>query len=259
MAKETTRSKFEHYSDRDIDTIASSLPDFVPAADMDIGSELNERAEHYFTLKQWQDQPPPSKQRDELEAIAKAAGRVLKKLEVFDGDLASEQTTDVLRNRLRAAADRAAEAEGGYPDLPPRFFEIDGQKYPDYRGDEAFAASVLGIKRIAYWSKSAAKFLAPEVQKSNRERHAADKALEVLVFQLANLYESLTGRQPSVSRPTDGGEPGGPWLRFLNACLLPLGLNLSAHALDARWRRVKRARDDANKWDASRLLEEPDD
>lgn len=195
-------------------------------------------------MEQWQKLPPRSARRKEFDSIAKTADKLIEKLTALHSNYDDVSLAESFRLHLLYAADRDHENTGESDNfLFGDYFEANLASYTGYRDDETLEAAVNGVKRIACWSHLAALSRAEDVQADIKARHGSNTALDVLIYGLSYIYETRTLRAPGVSRPSAGGAPGGPWLRFLQACLNPLGVEASANALDARWRRVKKIRE----------------
>ncbi len=62
-------------------------------------------------------------------------------------------------------------------------------------------------------------------------------ARQSFAVELAGIYKSAFGKKPRVSRHTVTGQPRGPFVRFVDACLGELGETLSLEAV-AKWAKL---------------------
>lgn len=168
---------------------------------------------------------PTSKQiADRCELIENRAVALLKALGTPDGRL--DQMPDALRfGALQAAA------------------ATDPEEYPNQPGAERLGNAVDGIERLRRWSRSIKSRNRSKKPIPREKRHAGDKALDELFSELTGIYFDVFKRMPRISVGKTGsqneGEPVGPFIRYMRACLTPLmgDVTPSDHAIRERWRR----------------------
>lgn len=244
-----------HYSDDDLAKIieaGSPLKELSPVRKRNMHARLNKAAAAYRVTASWQNRPAPSVVRDELNAIARKTRELRKLLSTgarWGAAWGSDWQTDdplkrmpyELRESLASAANLAAEECGGYPEFPPEPFTHDGHVYYEWWGRDALRAALVNVERLESWANRAARLKQGRVKsRAGEPQHTADAALnDFLQNSLAPIYRQYIGRKPGTS-PVDGSNGGGPWVRFMGACLEPLGQPTAAEALKKRWSRIRR-------------------
>ena len=159
--------------------------------------------------------PTPANMRDRLAAIAKRARSLLEALEVEGDTLSASLGLSVW---LEMAADDAftEEQPSGGASSRERLQEI-----------------VRGVQALQRWATEAMV----EVKKETKRRgKTPDDAREYFMASLAGIYQYAFGRKPGVSRSSKGGKPGGPFVRFIDACLRAIGEQCSLETV-ATWAR----------------------
>jgi hypothetical protein len=150
-----------------------------------------------------------------------------------------------------AKRERWRRLHGGWPDDGefPRIVETsEGDKIVLYGEDLALRAAVEGVQRIRTWAAFEAKRLSkePPQTRNGKSRDAPMRRVQTfLVGQLALLYPSLFENKrgrfgvSKLAELTKSGKPassvGGPGIRFVQACLQPLGITMSAAAIEKAW------------------------
>jgi hypothetical protein len=157
------------------------------------------------------------------------------------------------KRERRLKPERASEdwrrLHGGWPgdnEHPTVFDTSDGYRALLFGEDLALVAAVEGVQRIRTWAALEAERLTKGSQfEAERKRSVRDaplrRAQTILVGRLARLYPKFFGRKFCVSKlalPTKiGGKPvgnvGGPGVRFMQACLGPIGVRMSADAIES--------------------------
>ena len=201
-------------------------------------------AKWYEIHRVWSGKPPPSTVAKQLGSIASLADRLLMAIGVPPGLMDATDLPAAIRTPLITAAEAYAERSGGFDDLEP--FDVPfpgGETVKDYLADAKLSQVIAGIQLLAFWAGEAQEAVKDEVE-ANKDRdevgRRGDEALNATILVLARAYRSAYEREPGISRPTNlKGRAGGPWLRFIQACLRPLGVeekSLTMGALRERWR-----------------------
>jgi hypothetical protein len=184
-----------------------------------------------------------------IATIARARERKL--IITGDSDKADEmQAARRWRKDVRSKKrERWHRIHGAWPTDPsPYAMETsEGTRYLVFGEDLALLGAVEGVQRLRTWAELEAKRLRkvppPEPVGNRRSRGVPRrKAQTFLVGCLAKLYPDFFGRPFGVSKlanPTKSGKsPGraaGPGVRFVQACLGPLGITMSADAIEKAW------------------------
>jgi len=155
------------------------------------------------------------------------------------------------RRSRKGQWERWRRLHGGWPgdnEHPTVFETSDGSRALLFGEDLALVAAVEGVQRIRTWAALEAERLTKGSQfEAERKRSVRDTPLRrsqtILVGRLARLYPKFFGRKFGVSKlaePTKtSGKPigsvGGPGVRFMQACLGPIGVRMSADAIEKAW------------------------
>lgn len=173
--------------------------------------ELNEAVSQYHYFRAF---PTPATIRNRLATIEQTAHRLLKALEA-EGNSGPE---DALLIRLEGAAD----------DEPKEEWSTYGVS-----GCLRLVNAVRGIGSLQRWAAHALAEVTIEVKPRGK---TPDTARQWFMAHLARIYRETFGRKPGVSRPPGGGPPGGPFVRFVDACLREMGEHNSLETV-ATWAR----------------------
>ncbi len=181
----------------------------------------------------------------QLASIANLANRLLTALGVPHGPEDACEPPHVLRDPLLRAARADAERRGGFKDIEPVFEWTlsNGETFKDFVPESKLEQVVAGIGFLSRWAIEAENEVRDEVAAnidSGDVRHHGNVALDGAMKQLGRAYEEAYGREPGISKMT---RSGGPWIRFLQACLPPLGVDaqsLTVEAVERRWRMLKK-------------------
>jgi hypothetical protein len=161
-----------------------------------------------------------------------------------------------LKNR-EVKRERWRRLHGGWPaenDFPRVIETPEGQKYKIFGEDLALVAAVEGVQRIRTWAALEANRLSNIFPtEAGRKMKSRDvpmrKAQTFLVGRFAALYpeffKSKRGRFgiSKLAQETKSGKPagavGGPGIRFVQACLAPLGIGMSGDAIEKAWDTIR--------------------
>jgi hypothetical protein len=116
---------------------------------------------------------------------------------------------------------------GGYPDLPPEPFTVDGETALDYRGADKLHQTVESIKLLSAWAAEQ-KYKARRRVNPKPARYGGDAAMRQLISNLASLWKDACKRPAGASAHQWTGEIGGPFVRFVQAFLDVLRESLDA-------------------------------
>ena len=79
--------------------------------------------------------------------------------------------------------------------------------------------AVRGAYHLRDWARAAGEL---HRRDERTPRHEGDPALDRLFRELFDVYRMVFEREPGTSIDTRTGEPTGPWVRFVKACLRPI-------------------------------------
>lgn len=110
------------------------------------------------------------------------------------------------------------------------FAEIEAQKIGGFlpcNGEGLLQEAVHGICRIRDWSAGAKQYNAGQENIPREQRHLGDKILDDLTRSLAGIWLRVFDKLPTTSvssgtQSNPAGVAGGPFVAFIEACLIPL-------------------------------------
>ena len=197
-----------YYSEKQIDKIVTAVR--VPisaAARASLRRELNSAAYYYLSSK---DDPTPAQLRNHLADIEKAAQKLLSVLGT--GNITRRSTS--------------AEIELGLPTSMGEALQIaaddelseNGQPFTQ-SSSEMVSRAILGIGSL---QRLASRALVEA--KKNVKPHGKTRDDQRLLFLgvLAEIYRKIFDEEPRVSRGRNQ-KPGGPFLCFVETCLVEIG------------------------------------
>jgi hypothetical protein len=156
------------------------------------------------------------------------------------------------RERRRKSRDgkreRWRQLHGIWPIEPsPETIQTDeGSRTRVFGEDLALIEAVRGLQRLRTWADQAAQdFLHPAKSLGFGVMDDGSpwrSGQTVLVGHLAEVFSEFFGKRFGISKtaePTKSGRPagsvGGPGIRFIQACLEPLGLTMNPDAIEKAW------------------------
>lgn len=157
------------------------------------------------------------------------------------------ETRQQREDARRKVWDRWHQLHGGWPTGPsPDAVQTpEGTGYLVYGEDMALRAAVEGVQRLRTWAVRESRRLAnraPQTVQLEPGETPLRETRTIMVGRLARHYEPFFGRPFGVSKlalPTKsgkgGGSVGGPGVRFVQACLGPLGIHMKADAIEKAW------------------------
>ena len=178
---------------------------------------------------EFQQEPTPSQLEERYTRIEWAAHTLLRELGASDTGGANEMPPALRFGSLQAQAAIDADHSGNPPTAD---------------GAELLEDRVKGISQIQDWARRAGDRERAKGGTPRAERHDRDDALDRLLGGLIGIWVDIFGRPPgmSVAAPErrNAGLPGGPMLRFIDACLTPLlgQVKPSTDAIRSRIRRM---------------------
>ena len=104
--------------------------------------------------------------------------------------------------------------------------------------------TIHGLQDLVQWLAEA-KAVAKQRVRPHGKRHTGDPALQDLVGDLAGMWIEIFDQDIKTTVGAEGsdrqGQAGGPMIRFVQACIEPLGIQLSDEAIRGRIRLFQRA------------------
>jgi len=218
------------YTKANFERIATAIGIAVnPIAGMEAQFEA---AALWFRLdKRRPKRPSPSKQREKLAQVARAARRLLKSLDIEDpADVADGPGDLEIFKALVMTSDPSEDAVLKGTRRIGRLVEI-------VEG----VAAVAEFERRAY---QATTEHAAVGKLTVRGGNSGDDAVNDWIAAMLGIYRALTGKEPatSVGAPTRANEgiAAGPLIRFLQAAGQPLNIDFSEDAWRSRVRAILR-------------------
>lgn len=204
----------------------------------------NDLSELFFQFRAWRAITPDKTTiqiRNQIADIEKHSRKLISALGLTDGvdvmDAASPSLTSVLQQAARARA----ETVGAYPETTPTPIKVDPSESElrmDFQEFIVVRRALEGIQNLHDWVNITHKIIEIE------GRDSADISKSWLMAEaLPKLYETHSGEPLGWSRPPQGGEPFGPGIRFLSACMKTIGEPMNPEAI------VKRIERYQPKWD----------
>jgi len=209
---------------------------------------LNDCADIYFYNRSYHDNPSNTFMEKEMNKLITNFESIISRLKKNHTPTPGSPILNI-RYALSWAGNIEAEhaSECGQPlhyILTPRSQPVSKKEEADdeFRCGEVLDTTVKNLEHISSWA-SFSLGEALRMKEHNKESHArnkADKPLIELLFKLSVVYESITGRKPGVSKPSNSNTRTGPFLRFLTATLEPLDIQKSPEALKKLWYKIKK-------------------
>jgi hypothetical protein len=176
----------------------------------------------------WQAEPAPSAVARDLGAIDAAARRLAALLKRHTADdLHRESVRFALQRQISHWAETRDGYPGIFPDLTPIKFEVDAVDGIDYAPGAAFRRCAAAVELIATAAAQAEARQRHRIcNRQNEPRHKGDVALRQFVGKLCSIYPDVFGKRP-------GTGADGPFVRFVQSALKPLGIIKSGEAIAA--------------------------
>lgn len=241
-----------NYSEADVNIIISTSPGGLPEEDIDIKrgdpegtglipyvlkrrdaleQYLERAAANYFLEKQWAAQSTPSEMKKRMQAIETAARKLQQALRLTDNADSDDIPKEILW-ALRRRAEVAGERRGGFPNHPPAVSETSGHKHTNFQGPAQLRDAMEGIALIKNCASEAKQIFESEIGPGG---HVADAAKRAFINAAAEIWTEIFENQiaTSVGKPESkhAGKPTGPFLKFLKACMTPIGIEMTDESL----------------------------
>lgn len=136
----------------------------------------------------------------------------------------------VIEYYLTNTAGEFAKRLGGYPQLPPTVMKgllVDG--LVDYHGKEAVGELYYWLQALSAWSHSLSEYTL-KTHKNSRE----DDFFHGTAYIWNNIFE----KEIATSTNWETGEAEGPFIRFIAACIEPVGIRMTSEGIRDRVRRM---------------------
>lgn len=154
----------------------------------------------------------PSAIEKRMKQIANAARRLLWHLEVYDYRKAADGPGDI------ALLEALASAEGGCEDEVVRATEQIGRLEEIFKAIDAAQIFERCARKAAEDARHMSEHTVPKGRRG-------DRALNIWIADMMGIYKQITGKAPRVSVISTGpnrGKPSGPFVRYLDAAIMPL-------------------------------------
>jgi hypothetical protein len=199
--------------------------------------KLEDIAASYFRSRNCQEEPSPSETVRQLHAIEAAGRNLLDALGVPESGSPDDIPTHILF-RLRQCAGRRGARTG-------EFFQSTPIKRTllDPNAPAAVRDAIQGVQYLVQCSADAKAEAEQEVRPDGK-RNTGDQSMRALFGDLICIYIEIFDQEIRTSVGAAGsnreGQAGGPMIRFIQACIEPLGLRLSTHAIRERIKPIQR-------------------
>jgi hypothetical protein len=241
-----------YYIDADIDRIIMTCPTGLPETMVDfpratsgggepvlvptdrktvLAIKLEDIAASYFRSRNCQEEPSPSETVRQLHAIEAAGRNLLDALRVPESGSPDDIPTHILFRLRRCAGRRGAPIAG---------FSQYGQikrTLLDPNAPAAVRDAIQGVQYLVQCSADAKAEAEQEVRPDGK-RNTGDQSMRALFGDLIGIYIEIFDQEIRTSVGAPGrnreGHAGGPMIRFIQACIEPLGLRLSTHVIRER-------------------------
>ena len=193
----------------------------------------------HATLRQ--SKTAPSRVLKGLNSIAARGRRLRQALAQTATDENGKLLHTEVRRALQAQFAHWADINRGYPfvfpDIVANQFQTKGDQpigHTDYAPDLALQRCVAAVEMLTGLATRAAERQQHRVTKgADAARHKGDVALRQFIGDLAGIYLDVFERRPAVSHASRRDVASGPFIRFVQAALIPHGINLSGDAIAA--------------------------
>ncbi len=228
VCREMRNVKSTTYTKTNFEQIAIAIGTAIKPVE-DLGAKFEAAALWFRLDRRRPKRPAPSKQREKLTQVAKAARRLLKSLGIEDlGEMADGPGDPEIFKALVLTGELNEEAVLQATRRIGRLVEI-----------------VEGITAAAEFegrAYQATSELASVGELTVREGNFGDDAVNDWIAAMLGIYRTLTGKESatSVVAPTraDRGKAAGPLIRFLQAAGQPVSIEFSEDAWRSRVRTI---------------------
>jgi hypothetical protein len=254
-----------YYTEADIDRIIATCPSGLPEKMVDFpratpdGSEtilaptdrrtvlhikLNDSAASYHRSRSRQEKPVSSKTVKQLHAMETTARKLLKAMELSEHGNPDDIPASILFP-LRQSAGRHGARIGGFSHYPS--MEQPKGHHLDPNAPAVLRNAIQGLQYLLQWSTEA-KANAEQQMRPRGKRHTVDLPIRGLIGDLVGIWIEIFDQDIRTSVGAEGsgreGQAGGPMIRFIQACIEPLGeplgIQLSDEAIRERIRTIQR-------------------
>lgn len=184
--------------------------------------------------------PPSPHDLKALRTVERAANDLVNVL-YSDGkdETKAKASRHTVLFELSLAADQLGPKLGPYPQVSPFKWSVpgEGKDITYYGGDEQLRADIDVVipvlRHFATWAKDAVRRVESREVLPNPRGPRKDMATDVLVKRVLVIWIDILGKKIRASRSAKG-EACGPLVRFVEACLEPLGVELTPEAIYGR-------------------------
>jgi hypothetical protein len=242
-----------YYTEADIDRIIAICPTGLPETMVGFptstpdGSEtvlvptdrrtvlrirLNDSVTSYLRSRNRQEKPPPSKTAKQFQRVEASLRKSLDALGLPEGGNPDDIPAEIVFP-LRRSAGRHGARIGGFPHYPP----MDQTKghHLDPSAPAVVKDVIQGLQCLLQWSAEA-KAKAKQEMRPRGKRHTGDLPIRDLIGDLVGIWIEIFNQDIRTSVGAEGsnlqGRAGGPMIRFIQACIEPLGEPLGFQLTD---------------------------
>jgi len=250
-----------YYTEADIDQIIAICPTGLPETMVDFpratpdGREtvlvptdrrtvlkvkLNDSAAAYHRSCNRQAKPAHSRTVKQLHVVKTRARKLLEAMGLSEDESPDDIPASILFP-LRQSAGRHGARIGGFPQYPP--MEQPEGHHLDPNAPAVLRNAIQGLQYLLQWSAEA-KANAEQEMRLRGKRHTVDLPIRGLIGDLVGIWIEIFDQDVRTSVGAEGsprqGQAGGPMIWFVQACIEPLGLQLSNDAICERIRLFQR-------------------
>ncbi len=214
-----------------------------------LATDLEEAAQTFFVLRQWEKGPSHARRCDDFEKIAKAARRLAESLHIVDRASIRDAPPHIY-SALVSRANLHAEKRGKeYEDAPSAPFKMGGETFVDWGGKTAALKATDWVWPIYQWAQEEyeARRRAAKAENMGELLPDDDPSAQVTAerwlngFALPHIYERHFQEQFGVAKVgLRTGPPYGPGIRFIQECLKQMGIDKKPDAIEKLWDRYRK-------------------
>ena len=216
--------------------IKATREPFQGCSPNELADALNDVELNYNVYRDTYDKPLTDKQRkDGLNKITTNADNLLKALGFYQPD-DNKNTPQQLLSSLFSAAERFAEENGPYRDLKPLQNELknfdtgETEIITDYQPEKAVWMAVEGVLRLKQWASTDVEHMEQDDWRPWGPQGLSAEAW-LIREELPKVYKGFTGQCLGYSTDPYSKERVGPGVRFIESCLIKLGIPKTPEAI----------------------------
>lgn len=203
---------------------------------------LNQAAGAWNFESRRRTRPTEKKLSDALNKVQNSSLRLTGLLCPSGDDASKIELSEEIVVQLSQVAERLAAALGPYPQGKTVTWSLgaDGEEIIFYGGEDQVHADIEAVARIAIWSKAAAARTGSNVVNADSGPRE-NRATNILFARIIYIWRRVLGKELSANVSAIDNSTGSPSIRFVQACLEPLGVQLTALAISKRIKKSQKS------------------